>query len=108
MQVTQLSMYSKNVPKFEASVIVRKVFGNAAILSWVVYPKLDQKPCGKAWMAESAGGAPLPKKTIPVIHPTTAEMTATVQMALFGVRVLECSMPKCSGTSWTLPIAYVT
>src|ERR1039458_5391944 len=105
MQVRQLSMYSKNVPKFEASVIVRKVFGNAAILSWGVYPKLDQKPCGKACMAESVGAAPLPKNTSTVMHPTTAEMTASVQIALCGVRFLECRRPKCSGTSWSLPIA---
>ena len=33
IQVTQLNMYSKNVPKFEANVMVRKEFGSAAILS---------------------------------------------------------------------------
>ena len=33
MQVTQLSIYSKNVPKFEANVMVRNEFGSAAILS---------------------------------------------------------------------------
>src|ERR1035437_49321 len=108
MQVRQLSMYSKNVPKLEASVVSRKVFGNAAILSCVVYPKLDQKPCGNALMAESAGAAPSPKNTATVMHPTTAEMAANVQMARCGVRFLECSMPKCSGASWSLPMAYVT
>ena len=32
-------------------------------------------------MAESAGAAPSPKNTTTVMHPTTAEMTASVQMA---------------------------
>ncbi len=48
MQMMQLSMYSRNVPKFEANVIVSREFGSAAILSCVMYPKLDQKPCGNA------------------------------------------------------------
>ena len=39
------------------------------------------------------------------MQPTTAEMIASVQMARCGVRFLECSMPKCSGTSSSLPMA---
>ncbi len=36
MQMTQLNPYSRNVPKFDASVTVSSEFGSAAILSWVV------------------------------------------------------------------------
>ena len=36
MQMTQLSPYSRKVPKLEASVTVSSEFGSAAILSWVV------------------------------------------------------------------------
>ena len=36
MQMMQLSAYSRNVPKFEASVTVSNEFGSAAILSCVV------------------------------------------------------------------------
>ena len=39
MQVTQLSMYSRNVPKFDARVIVSKLLGNFAIVSWVKVPE---------------------------------------------------------------------
>ena len=35
-------------------------------------------------------------------------MTARVQMARRGVSDSACSMPKCSGASSSLPIAYVT
>src|ERR1700676_1555896 len=105
MQVMQLSMYRRNVPKFEASVVVRNVFGNAAILSWGVYPKLDQKPCGNAAIAASEGAPPSPKNTATVTHPTTAEMIASVQMALCGVRFLECNAPMESGNSLSFPIA---
>src|SRR6516225_11565438 len=97
MQVTQLSMYSRNVPKFEANVIVRKEFGSAAILSWVVYPKLDQKPWGSACIAVSAGAAPSPKNTTTVRHPMIADIKASIQMARWGVRFVECSMPIESG-----------
>src|SRR2546430_10691215 len=75
-QVTQLSPYSKNVPKFEASVTVRKELGRAAILSWVEYPKLDQKPCGNAWIAASAGALPSPKNITTVRQPNIAEIAA--------------------------------
>src|SRR6266700_3364361 len=80
-QVTQLSPYSRNVPKFEASVTVRREFGRAAILSWVVYPKLDQKPCGNAWMAASAGAPASPNAITTATQPITAEIAANVQMA---------------------------
>ena len=36
MQMTQLSTYSRNVPKFEASVTVSSELGSAAILSCVM------------------------------------------------------------------------
>src|ERR1019366_10175922 len=72
MQVMQLSMYNKKVPKLDARVIVRNVFGRAAILSWVVYPKLDQKPRGIAAMEASVGAKPSPKYTSTVIEPTMA------------------------------------
>src|SRR5437773_11798938 len=80
-QVKQLSPYSRNVPTFEASVIVRSEFGRAAILSWVVYPKLDQKPCGNAWMAASAGAPASPNAITTATQPITAEIAANVQMA---------------------------
>src|SRR6266568_7886013 len=84
-QVTQLNPYSKNVPKFEASVTVRKELGRAAILLWVVYPKLDQKPCGSAWIAASGGALPSPKNITTVRQPNIAEIAASVQMARWGV-----------------------
>src|ERR1019366_3678946 len=90
MQVMQLNMYSKNVPKFEANVMVRNEFGSEAILSCVKYPKLDQKPCGNAWIAASAGAAPSPKYITTVMQPTTAEITASNQMARCGVAFSAC------------------
>src|SRR5438067_11734561 len=105
MQVTQLSMKSRKVPKFEAKVMVRNEFGRAAILSWVRYPKLDKKPCGNSWIAESAGAAPSPKYITTVMQPTMADMVANVQMARCGVRFRECSIPLESGNSLSLPMA---
>src|ERR1039457_5862141 len=55
----QLSPYSRNVPKFEARVMVSRELGRAAMPSCVVYPKLDQKPCGRAFMATSPDRAKL-------------------------------------------------
>src|ERR1035438_4925810 len=91
MQVTQLSAYNTNVPKLEASVIVRKEFGRAAILSCERYPKLDQKPCGRPLMVASVNAPESPKKLLTVTHPNTAEITASVQMARCGVRFWECN-----------------
>src|SRR5690349_1066653 len=85
MQVRQLSMYSRKVPKFDAKVMVRNEFGRAAILSCVKYPTLDRKPCGSAAIAESAGADASPKYMTQVKHPTTAVITANVQIALCGV-----------------------
>src|SRR5579872_1689886 len=108
MQMTQLSAYSRNVPKFEASVTVISELGSAAIVSWEKYPKLDQKPCGSALITVS-GGAPLSPKTIRTpMQPTTAEIPANAQIARCGVRFLECSRPKFAGTSSSLPMTYVT
>src|SRR5580698_4032580 len=99
MQVTQLSEYNTNVPKLEASVTVRNEFGKAAILSCERYPKLDQKPCGRALMVASVSAPPSPKKLMTVRHPTTAEIAANVQMARCGVRFCACSIPMESGSS---------
>src|SRR5581483_6554034 len=104
-QVTQLSMYSRNVPKFDARVIVNSEFGSAAILSWVLYPKLEKKPCGRVLIVASVGAVASPNTMFTYRHPTTPEIAASVQMARCGVRFFECSMPKCSGTSLSLPIA---
>src|ERR1035438_9240370 len=105
MQVTQLSEYSTNVPKLEASVTVRNEFGRAAILSCEKYPKLDQKPCGRALTVASVRAPASPKRLLTVMHPTTAEITASVQMARCGVRLRLCSSPRESGSSSSLPIA---
>ena len=99
MQVTQLNMYNRNVPKFEARVIVVNVLGRAAILSWLRYPKLDQNPCGKAWIAASVGAHASPNTISSAIQPVIAEITARVQMARCGLRFFACSIPKCCGTS---------
>src|SRR5271157_3455003 len=104
MQMTQLSPYSRKVPKFDANVTVSSELGMAAIPAFVVYPKLDQKPCGSALMAVSAGAPASPKAIITPTQPTTAEIAANVQMARCGVRFFECSRPKCSGTSESLPM----
>src|SRR5512146_410395 len=108
MQVRQLSMYSRKVPKLEARVMVKNEFGSLAIVSCVRYPTLDRNPCGRAAMAESAGADASPKYMTQVKHPTTAVITAKVQMALCGVRFVLCSAPMESGNSWSLPMAYVT
>ena len=108
MHVTQLNIYSRKVPKFDASVIVSSELGSAAILSWLIYPKLDQNPCGNALMVASVRAGPSPNGIATATQPITAEIAANVQMARCGVRFSECSMPKCSGTSSSLPIAYVT
>src|ERR1035438_4726779 len=63
------------------------------------YPKLDQKPCGRALMVASVSAPALPKRLLTVQHPTTAEITARVQMARCGVRLRECSLPMESGNS---------
>src|ERR1019366_9963776 len=101
----QLNPYSRKVPKFDANVTVSSELGMAAIPSCVVYPKLDQKPCGSDLMAASAGAPASPNANITPRQPTTAEIAASVQMARCGVRFFECSRPKCSGTSESLPIA---
>src|SRR5208283_1805589 len=108
MQVAQLNAYKRNVPKLEASVTVSSELGSAAILSCVVYPKLDQKPCGRAWIALSAGAAAPPNTASTPMQPITAEMVASVQMARCGVRFFEFNMPNFSGASSSLPMAYVT
>src|SRR6266852_6380933 len=105
MQVTQLSIYRRNVPKLEASVTVSSELGSAAIASCVVYPKLDQNPGGKALIAASCGAPASPNAITTATQPTSAEIAASVQMARCGVRLLECSRPKCSGTSSSLPMA---
>src|SRR5579872_991256 len=106
MQIRQLNPYSMNVPKLEASVMVSKELGMAAILSWLpANHTVDQKPCGSVAMEVSAIAEESPKT---ISNPTTAitiEMIASVQMARWGLRFLEWSMPKCSGTSWSLPMA---
>ena len=79
--------------------MVSSEFGSAAILSWVVYPKLDQKPCGSACMVASVGAPASPNNITSETTPTTAEIVANVQMARWGVRFFEWSSPKCSGTS---------
>src|ERR1700681_4814569 len=99
----QLSAYSRKVPKFDASVMVSRLLGNEAMVSWLGYPKLDQNPCGSALMAVSARGGPSPNSITTEIQPTTAEIVASVQMARCGVRFSECSIPKCPGTSSSLP-----
>src|ERR1700674_3666866 len=105
MQVKQLNIYSRNVPKFEASVMVRRELGRAAIASCPIYPKLDQNPCGSALMVASERAGPSPNGTATARQPTNAEIVARVQMARCGVKLLECSNPKCSGTSSSLPMA---
>src|SRR5450755_2490039 len=104
-QMMQLRPYNRNVPKLEANVIVRSVLGMAANLSWLEYPKLDQKPCGRAWIAASVGAPASPNMNTRARQPTTAEMAASVQIARCGLRFSECSMPKCSGASLSLPMA---
>jgi len=37
--------------------------------------------------------------------PNTAAMMANDQIARCGVRLFECSIPKCAGTSLSFPIA---
>src|ERR1035437_1455846 len=108
MQITQLKAYRTKVPKFEASVMVSKLLGSAASLSCERYPKLDQNPCGKAAMTESAGALASPNTVARARQPNTAELPAKVQMARCGERFLSCRSPKCSGTSSSLPMAYVT
>src|ERR1035437_4412717 len=104
MQVAQLSIYNRNVPKLDASVTVSNVLGSAAIASCDMYPTLENSPCGSPLMAVSARAPESPNGTSTATTPTTAEMAASVQMARCGVKVSECSMPKCSGTSSSLPM----
>src|SRR5580700_4328422 len=111
MQMMQLSMYNRNVPKLEASTIMVRVFGRAASRACeVANHTLDQRPYGSAAIAASLSeAAPAsPNTTSSAMQPITQEMIAKAQMARWGLRFLSCSMPKCSGTSWSLPIAYVT
>src|SRR5712671_2634671 len=103
MQMKQLSIYNRNVPKLEASVTVSSVLGSAAMASCDIYPTLENNPCGRALMAESCRAPESPNGTSTATTPTTAEIAASVQMARCGVRVSECSRPKCSGTSSSLP-----
>src|SRR5450432_3516594 len=105
MQVTQLRAYNTNVPKLEARVTVSSEFGRAAIWSCEKYPKLDQKPCGRALIVASVRAPALPKRLQTVAHPTTAEIAASVQMARCGVRLRACSLPMESGNSSSLPMA---
>src|ERR1019366_8702436 len=93
MQMIQLRAYSRNVPKFEARVTVSSEFGRAAILSWVVYPRLDHMLCGKACIAASVGAPASPNTAKTPIQPITAEMIASVQMARWGLRFFAWSMP---------------
>src|SRR5208282_1318769 len=94
MQIIQLSPYSRNVPKFEASVTVSRELGNAAILSWVVYPKLDQNPCGNPWIAVSAGAPASPNANPTARQPTIAEIIPRLQKARGGRRFFECRQPE--------------
>ena len=55
-------------------VTVSSELGMAAIPSCVVYPKLDQKPCGSDLMAASAGAPASPNAIITPRQPTTAEI----------------------------------
>src|SRR6266851_5495327 len=77
----------------------RAEFGSAAILSWVEYPTLENMPCGKAWMAASCGAPASPNAIETAMHPITAEIIASAQMARWGLRFFSWSMLKCSGTS---------
>src|SRR5271163_4323335 len=108
MHTTQLSAYSRNVPKFDDNSTVNKLLGSFAIVSCDMYPKLDQNPCGSALMAASVIAPASPNSTDTPKHPNTAATAANVHMARCGLSVLPCSRPKCSGTSSSLPIAYVT
>src|SRR6516165_11156954 len=105
MQIKLLSPYNKKVPKFEARVTVSRELGSAAILSWLRYPKVDQKPCGKAWIVASVGALASPNTISSEIQPSAAEITASVQMARCGVRFLVCSTPRFPDSSPSLPIA---
>src|SRR5260370_22907421 len=111
MQMTQLSMYSRNVPKLEASTIMVNVFGRAASRAWeVANHTVDHRPWGSAAIAASLSeAAPAsPNTTNRAMQPITMEMMASAQIARWGLRFFSWSMPNCSGTSWSLPIAYVT
>ena len=57
----------------------------------------------KGWLQSLMDGMKLPFKE--EIIPITAERTASVQIDRCGVRFLPWSMPKCSGTSSSLPMA---
>src|SRR5664279_3719775 len=105
MQVRQLNAYNTKVPKLEASVTVSREFGRAAMVSCDRYPKLDQKPCGRALIVASDRAPALPNRLLTVAHPTTAEITASIQMARCGVRFCACSAPMESGSSSSLPMA---
>src|ERR1017187_1201570 len=105
MHGTQLSAYKTNVPKLEARVTVRSELGRAAMALWERYPKLDQKPCGRALTVASVKAPLSPKRLQTVRHPTTAEIAASVQIALWGVRLRACSAPMESGSSASLPMA---
>src|ERR1035441_9052738 len=90
----QLSPYSRKVPKFDASVMVSRELGMAAMASCVVYPKLDQKPGGRALIVASVSAPASPNGMITATHPITAEIAAKTQMARCGLRFLACSSPK--------------
>src|SRR6516225_8005279 len=104
MQVMQLSMYNRNVPKLDARETAIKELGSAAIVSCDRYPVLDQKPWGSALMAESASAVASPNRFETVRQPTIAESTTSVQMARCGVRFSLWSNPIESGNSESLPM----
>jgi len=85
MQMMQLSMYSTNVPKFEASTIMVKVLGKAAMWSCVVANQtLEKSPCGRVAIEASAIAEESPNTIKSAMQPMIAEMTARVQMARWG------------------------
>src|ERR1700691_3355900 len=102
MQTTQLSPYSRKVPKFDDNSTVSRLLGSFAMVSCDMYPKLDQNPCGSAAIAASVIAPASPNSTASPKHPSTAATIAKVQMARCGLNVLPCSIPKCSGTSSSL------
>ena len=65
----------------EASVIVRSDCGSAAMWSWLLANHtLDQKPCGKVAIAESAIAPASPNGMSNAIQPMIAEMIATASI----------------------------
>src|SRR5271155_1470754 len=105
MQQTLVSPYTMNVPKLDISVTSARPLGSDDSDALELMPIAYQRLCGSVAIVLSSGAEVPAKKYSAAYAPKTAEIVASVQIARWGVRLLPCSNPKCSGTSSSRPIA---